>query len=197
MNNQNHPKKGSIITVGPIKPLAAIAWIKEMLAAWPRDFALFVVGINTCLRGGDLLRLTVGQVRRLRVGDALLIREGKTGKRKMILINQAVFTATQQWLAARPPCEDDDALFPNYRTGKSLTVSTLNNMVKKWCREAGLAGNYGSHSLRKTFGFHQRITHNTDIPTLMVLYGHATQRQTLAYLGISEDEIKTAYMHEL
>lgn len=158
---------------------------------------MFTTGINTCLRAGDLLGLTVGQVRNLRVGDELLIRESKTKKVRRITINRAVFESTQLWLNARPPCDDDAPLFPNYRTGQALKVSTLNNMVKDWCKAAGLPGNYGSHTLRKTFGYHQRQTYQTQLPVLMVMFGHSSQRQTLVYLGISEEEITQAYMHDI
>ena len=38
-----------------------------------------------------------------------------------------------------------------------MTVSSVHRLVKSWCRDIGLKGNYGSHSLRKTFGYHQRL----------------------------------------
>ena len=61
--NTNHPAAGSQIKVDPIKNLKDIKAIKKMLAASPRDYALFVMGINTNLRASDLINLTVGRVR--------------------------------------------------------------------------------------------------------------------------------------
>ena len=78
-----------------------------------------------------------------------------------------------------------------------LTVSTVNNMVKAWCKEINLKGNYGSHTLRKTFGYHQRVTFNTELPLLMACFNHSTQKQTLDYLCIQADEIKDVYMNVL
>jgi hypothetical protein len=70
-------------------------------------------------------------------------------------------------------------------------------MVKAWCKAIKLKGNYGSHTLRKTWGYHQRVTYQVDIPTLMVCFNHATQKQTLDYLCIQPEEItnvfKTSY----
>ena len=60
-----------------------------------------------------------------------------------------------------------------------------------------LKGNYGSHTLRKTWGYWQRTERGTAIPLLMEAFGHATQRQTLAYLGIQSDEIAQIYELEL
>lgn len=70
-------------------------------------------------------------------------------------------------------------------------------MVKMWCQNVGLKGNYGSHTLRKTWGYWQRLERGTAIPLLMEAFGHATQRQTLAYLGIQSDEIAQIYELEL
>lgn len=60
-----------------------------------------------------------------------------------------------------------------------------------------LKGNYGSHTLRKTFGYMHRTVHNTDIPTLMEMFNHSSQKQTLAYLGIQPSEIRDAYLKEI
>ena len=49
MANPNHPPKGAIITVDPIRETKHIRAIKKILADKPRDLALFVVGINTNL----------------------------------------------------------------------------------------------------------------------------------------------------
>ncbi|KXB09031.1 integrase, partial [candidate division MSBL1 archaeon SCGC-AAA385M11] len=54
MNTQNHPEKGSNITVEPIRRLEDIKAIKKLLANSPRDYLLFTMGINNGLRVGDL-----------------------------------------------------------------------------------------------------------------------------------------------
>ena len=59
-----------------------------MPANRPRDLALFTIGINTNLRASDLLRLKVGQVKDLKVGDAVEIKEKKAGKVRQITLNK-------------------------------------------------------------------------------------------------------------
>ena len=56
-----------------------------------------------------------------------------------------------------------------------------------------LRGRYGAHTLRKTWGYHQRVTFGVDIPTLMTCFNHSSQRQTLDYLCVQAEEIKTVY----
>jgi hypothetical protein len=76
-------------------------------------------------------------------------------------------------------------------------VPSVHSLVKSWCRAINLKGNFGSHSLRKTWGYHQRVTFGVDIPRLMVCFNHSTQRQTLDYLCIQPEEIKGVYENEL
>lgn len=190
----NHPKRGSIIKVEPIRTQAAIDAIKELLAEKPRDLAIFVTGINTNLRASDLLRITVGQVRVLKPGDCFVLREKKTGKPRSITINNAVYVVIHGLLSHREGVKDRDYLFESRKGKGPISVPYLNSLVKSWCRAVGLEGNYGSHTLRKSFGYIHRTVFNTDLPTLMTMYNHSSQRQTLTYLCIQPNEIKDAYM---
>jgi integrase len=192
IKNPNHPEKGSTIKVEPIRKLRDIKSIKKMLVDNPRNLCLFTLGINTNLRASDLLRITAGQVRHLKAGDELTLREEKTGKERRITLNKAAANAIQTLLASAP-YPDIDPLFFSQR-GKVLTVPSVNRLVKSWCRAIRLKGNYGSHTLRKTFGYHQRVQLNTGVPELMVMFNHSSQKQTLDYLCIQPDEFRDAYM---
>ena len=201
--NPNHPDTGSDIKVSPIRDAKKINSIKKILADKPRDLAIFVIGINTNLRGVDLLKLTIGQLAYLKPGESFCLTEQKTLKSRTITINTSVYKVVQtlfQEIRTKHPeiALDSSYLFQSREgTNKKLTTPYLNNLVKKWCDLVGLRGNYGAHTLRKTFGYHQRVTFGVDIPTLMVMFNHSSQKQTLDYLGIQASEIKDAYMNEL
>lgn len=191
----NNPKKGSKIKVEPIRSLKDIASIKKMLAGEPRNLALFVIGINTALRASDLSRLTVGQVRHLKAGDTLEVREKKTKKNRQLTLNKACVSAIADVIKTYK-LVDGDPLFKSNKGGM-LTVPSIHRLVKGWCRALNLKGNYGSHTLRKTFGYHKRVTNGRGLPELCELFGHSSQRQTLEYLCIQAQEIKDIYMDEL
>jgi len=197
----NHPLKGSSIRVDPIRDQKDIRLIKKILEDRPRDLALFVLGINTNLRASDLLRIKVGDVRYLKIGEYFTLREKKTSKLRSITINKAVFEVIGRLLEGDQSLADSEYLFrsrkKNSAAGGMLTVSYLNSLVKSWCREINLRGNYGAHTLRKTFGYIHRTVFGTDIPTLMEMFNHSSQRQTLTYLGIQSREIKDAYLKEI
>jgi integrase len=192
--NPHHPAVGSTIKVEPIRDKKAIARIKKVLGDRPRDLCLFTLGINTAYRANELLSIKVRQVRSLNVGDVLELKQSKTHKFRPVTLNRMVISAIQTWLE-HSQLQDEDNLFTGQRG--CLTVTTVSTMVKTWCQDVGLKGNYGSHTLRKTWGYWQRTERGTAIPLLMEAFGHATQRQTLAYLGIQSDEIAQIYELEL
>jgi len=193
--NFNHPVTGSSTFVEPIRDLAKIAAIKELLSDRPRNLAIFTLGINTNLRASDLLAIRVGQVRGLKVEGELTLTEKKTGKRRRITMNEACVKTLSAWLMAMPPAGDKDFLFIDPRTGKRLSVPSLCGLVKDWCAKAGLRGNFSSHTLRKTWGYHQFHTYHVELPYLMVCFNHAGFRQTIEYLGIQPAEIGKVYMN--
>jgi len=190
-NNPNHPRKGSTIKVEPIRYLKDIKAIKRFLQNSPRDLCLFTLGINTNLRASDLLAITAGMVRNK---DELVLKEKKTGKERRVTLNPTTQKAIQRLLDSRE-YGDDDRLFKGQRG--PLTVPSVNRLVKGWCKAINLKGNYGSHTLRKTFGYHQRVTFGRGLPELMTVFNHSTQKQTLDYLCVQPEEIKDIYQNEL
>lgn len=192
--NPHRPAPGSVLKVDPIRDKRAIGRIKKMLRDHPRDLCLFVVGMNTAFRANELLSLKVGQVRSLLPGDVLSVKQSKTGKFRQVTVNNAVVDSISHHLVANL-LTNDEPLFKGKRG--CLTVPTVSTMVKTWCENAGLKGSYGSHTLRKTWGYWQRMERGTAVPLLMEAFGHATQQQTLAYLGIQAEEIAQIYEMEL
>lgn len=193
---RNHPRRGSSIKVEPIRDRAAINRIKtRLLSRSRRDHCLFVLGINTAYRASELLSLTVQQMAHLQAGDLLDIKQTKNKKYRTTTVNNAAVVAVQAWLKEHPKRNEPDApLFLSRHGNEALCVSSLNRMVKGWCKEDGLSGNYGSHSLRKTWGYHQRKYNRAPLPLLMAAFGHSTEAQTLAYLHIQERELRDLYL---
>ena len=195
LGNPNRPKKGDRITVEPIYELKDIQAVREIVQNNERNNCLFNLGINTNLRASDLLAIRVNQVAELEPGDDLVLIEKKTNKERRITLNKSAVASIQAYLSS-VNLDPADFLFKSQR-GPVLGVPAVSRMVKIWCKRAGLKGNFASHTLRKTWGYHQRVTFGVDIPTLMVCFNHTTQRQTLAYLCIQPKEIKCTYMNEL
>ncbi len=195
--NFNHPKKGSSIKVEPIRDLKAIKRIKRLLADKPRDLCLFTLGINTAYRANELVSITTGQVDYLMPGDRFDLKQSKNSKYRAITANATVVKAIDTWLEVYRPTSPDMPLFLSQRGDNAIKVSTVNNLVKEWCADAGLRSNYGSHTLRKTWGYHQRVTFGQPVALLMRAFGHSSEAQTLEYLCIQPEEIDDLYLAEL
>jgi integrase len=192
----NRPKPGSRIKVDPLKSIEEVNLIKNLLRGAPDYLCLFTLGINTNLRASDLSRVTVGMVRGLKPGQSFSIKEKKTGKDRTITVNQSVHDVIAAYLSTHPGAQPEDWLFPGY-SGKHLCVPYINSLVKTWCRAVNLKGNYGSHTLRKTFGHLQYSVFKTPLPVLMQLFNHSSQIQTMTYICIQPEECKNAYMNQI
>lgn len=190
----NHPKRGSQTKVEPIRSTKDIQTIRKLLADKPMDRAFFEIGINTNLRASDILGIKADQVRGMNPGDEIEVKERKTGKVRRLTLNRNVVGAVKNLLASKA-YGPGDHLFKGQRGVWS--VPYVSQKVKGWCKAVNLKGNYGSHSLRKTWGYHQRITFGQSLPVLMECFNHSTQKQTLDYLCIQDEEVKSVYMNEL
>lgn len=185
----NHPKEGSEIRVDPIRSLEDIEAIKQLLDSKPRDYLLFVMGINNGLRAGDLLKLKAGSFRNVREGDKVPIREQKTGKPQEVVVNKPVKKALERYFAHFNP-DDEQYLFKSRKgDNRPMTVSNVNLLVKGWCKAINLKGNYGSHTLRKTFGFILRRHYGVGWEIIAKRYNHSSPSVTRAYLGVQDDEV--------
>ncbi len=185
---------GKKTAVEPIRELKDIKAIKKILHDKPRDLAIFTLGINTNLRASDIINIKVKQIAN---ADELVLTEKKTGKTRRITLNQRVKDVVSKLLESQPYESGDDYLFKSRKKSGPLTSTSLSRMVKGWCQTINLKGNYASHTLRKTWGFQQRVQFGTGIPVLMECFNHSTQKQTLSYLCIQPEEIKSVYLNEL
>jgi len=195
--NPNAPKKGDRITVDPIRRNKDIKSIAKLLSNSPRDNLLFIMGINNGLRAGDLLKLRVSDVKDLKQGGELHIKEGKTGKNNVLAINKTVYKALKHYLDVISP-DDDDYLFKS-RKGENnpITIQAVNNYIKKWTGAINLKGNYGAHTLRKTWGFIQRTEYGVGFELLCKRFNHSNPAVTMRYLGIQDKEVNNILKNEI
>jgi integrase len=88
-------------------------------------------------------------------------------------------------------------LFAGQRGWSPLTTERLDEMVSEWARAAGLQGHYGAHSLRKTFGYLQRMRFGVDLELLARRLGYSSAAATRRYLGLTADDGAGACLAEI
>ncbi len=177
-----------MVTVQPIREKEKIDKIKSYLRDNPRDYLLFVLGLNTALRVGDILKLRVGDVRRYdKIRDILKVRISKTKKEKRVALNKGAKEALKFFFLCTPDLADSDFLFTG--RGRSKPMSRVNAWMRlqRIARKFGLE-EFGTHSLRKTWGLQARKA-GIDISIIQEKLGHSTPSVTRRYIGITDDEV--------
>ena len=198
-------------TSEPIKSMDEIMRISEYLIdkkRW-RDNMLFIVGINFGLRASDLRLLRFSNL----INDNLTFKERfpilekktkntrKKKKNRYITINTAVIEAVTMYLEHTRGVSLSDYLFRSSSNNgkyenKPLTVRAINQILCGIADDLSITAKISSHTLRKTFCYHQMLMSNNDPRKLMLLskmLGHSSVSITLDYIGITGEEIDEAY----
>ncbi len=175
-------------TVEPIRDMDLVLDVADFLKSRnQRDYVLFMFGIYTGLRISDILKL---RVRDVRGKDHVYIRENKTGKEKRFPINAELKPIVDGFIRDK---RDYEYLFksPNY-PNKPISRQQAYNILTAAGKAFGVNG-IGTHTLRKTFGYHMyQQTH--DAVTLQDILNHSHISETLRYIGINQDNKDKAIM---
>ncbi|MBA7500860.1 Tyrosine recombinase XerD [subsurface metagenome] len=180
-------------TVQPIRDLKKIRAIKGNLRKRnPRDFLLFTLGINTGLRISDILRLKVEDVKDQtgEIKEYLDLNEKKTKKQRLIYINDEVKIALEYYFKKTGIYDLERYLFISDKTKINKPISRIRawQLIQIWCREVGIKGRIGTHTIRKTAGYQMRMA-GVAIELIQEVLGHQSISMTKRYLGITDDEI--------
>ncbi|HBT59454.1 MAG TPA: integrase [Acholeplasmataceae bacterium] len=148
-----------------------------------RDVFLFLFAINTGLRMSDIVCLRKKDITSS-VNPKII--EKKTGKTRTLFlsgINDLIQSYTTN-------LNDNDLLFPSNKGDTHVSVNGVYQIFQKAAKLIG-RNDIGTHSCRKTFGYHYYKRTN-DIATLMMIFGHSSESITKRYIGITDDIISTS-----
>ncbi len=184
--------------VQPITDQKDIKRIKRLLSSNPRNYLLFVMGINAGLRVQDILSLRIETVEKATVGERISVKEKKTGKENVLIINQEIYDALQRYLAIHKKRVSREYLFKS-RKGWNYPLSTyaVTHMVQRWCDEINLVGNYGAHTLRKTWCYQQRKHYGVSWELLAKRMNHSNPAVTRRYLGVQAEEVEEVLLNQI
>ncbi|EAD7580686.1 site-specific integrase [Listeria monocytogenes] len=188
--------------VQPIKNLEKIALMKTILSQGEfgeRNVLLFSIGINTAYRISDLLSLKLSDVleiyrQKVRVKSRLKMTEQKTEKNNSVILTKKLqkdiwdFVSKEHagWIAQQ---DLDHYLFTSRKKNageRPLTRQQGWHIISEAGKKAGLE-NLGTHSMRKTFGYHL-YKNGVGLELIQVLLNHSSPRITLRYIGIEQED---------
>ena len=155
-----------------------------------RNQLIWVIGVSTGLRISDILRLDIDDVRDK---TRIIIREMKTGKRKEIPLSNKIIDLLRRYLPYRQQndIEYTKALFLG-KKGARLDRSGAYRLINKACEIVCPDINVGTHTMRKTFGYHHYQKFH-DVVLLQRIFNHSAPHITLRYIGITQDQINDSY----
>jgi len=173
-----------------------------------RNYMIFVLGINTRRRCGDLTNLKVGDVydpNTDKIYEEVYIREEKTGKSEIIYMNKYCKEAIRLYLSHKYKDKEynlDDWLFwsqkPDANGDHKITVVQIWRILNNACKALGIDAHVGTHTMRKTGARELYLSNPDDKEALAMLQEdlhHSSQNTTLRYIGISEDKRKELIMN--
>jgi integrase len=187
----DNERMGIMEIVQPIRDLNKIREIEKILRkSNVRNYIMFKLGIYSGLRISDILQL---KVRDIRNQEYFILREQKTGKPKRMKIQPQLLQELNEYIKDKP---NEAYLIGSQKTyNKPIDRIQAYRILNKAANMVGIQNEIGTHSMRKTFGYHFYKKYSTDDNTgraltiLQDIFNHSTPHVTLRYIGIAQDEV--------
>jgi len=187
-----------MMKVHPLKEISQINRIRRNLKEKKTAvmYALFVLGVNTNLRVSDLLNLRWSNVwldDTHEFREKIELTEQKTGKHRRIQITENISEALTYLLANIREPEADDHIIRNPVTRVRYSREHLSRFLALEVKKVGFQDSFGIHGLRATWGFHAVVTFRQPLALVQTAFNHSSQRQTMDYLGITDEQLTEVY----
>jgi integrase len=193
--------KGKLVgQKAPLKPPEVWAIrVRLELAGKSRDLALFNLAVDSKLRGCDLLRIRVSDIRTGgEIRRRAKILQSKTGNPVQFEVTKCTRNAIEEWCTLKN-LHSHDWLFPSRKDRKRhLTTRQYARLVERWIKSIDLPqSSHATHSMRRTKAtLIYRKTGN--LRAVQLLLGHTKIGSTVRYLGVEvEDALALAESIEL
>ena len=158
-----------------------------------RNYCLFIIGITTGYRCGDLLNLKFSNFFNEDYSWKLEIDiiEQKTKKRRKMPIIESIKKALNLYINQIKYFELDEYVFKSQKgENKPIGISPARAIFNKMAKNLNLPYHCSTHFLRKTFAYWFLQIHKNDmtaLATLQDILNHSSERMTLKYCGIEKE----------
>jgi len=165
-----------------------------------RDYVMLAVMASCGLREAEVVSLRIGDFREAAVEQVLLRVLGKGDKVRNVSISPDLWRLIQRYvlLTERSFTSHADARKPLFtsRVGKDkpLTTRSVQNIVKKYVRAAGITKAISPHSIRHTVGTNMAVN---EAPLLVIqqFLGHSDPKTTMRYIRRADELATRAYQY--
>jgi integrase len=179
------------MTVEPIRDMNKIKAMQHCLKGNDEKYyVLFNLGLNSGLRISDMLPLKKSDLFTEKdfFREYLVLHEKKTKKEKKIKLNDSIRKILNSY------CKNMDHkayLFPSTKGDHISRIQAYRVLTDA----ADLVGveNFGTHSMRKTWGYWTYKISKYNIGLIMDTFNHSSPSITLRYIGISQEQKDELY----
>jgi integrase/recombinase XerC len=151
-----------------------------------RDVAILELLYASGLRVSELAGLDLDDVD---AGARTVRVLGKGRRERIVPFGSAAARALDAWRARRGPAPG--ALFLNHRGGR-LTARSIDTLVRRSARAAGITRRVTPHTLRHTFATHL-LDAGADLRAIQELLGHRRLSTTQQYTHVAADQLMRVY----
>lgn len=145
-----------------------------------RDYCLLLLGINTGIRIHDLLHLYVKDVMS-ESGEIFHYLQSPIYTNPPVYFNDHVRSSLQSCIQ-EGFLHYNDFLFKSRKTNEPITRQQAYRIINDAAKQSGISGSIGTHTLRKTFGYHA-YTKGIAISLIQKRLQHSTPSETRQYIG--------------
>ena len=165
-----------------------------------RDYVMLAVMAGCGLREAEVVGIRIGDFREAAADKVLLRVLGKGDKVRNVSISPDLWRLIQRFvlLTERSFTSHPDSRKPLFtsRVGKDkpLTTRSVQNIVKKYVRAAGITKAISPHSIRHTVGTNMALN---EAPLLVIqqFLGHSDPKTTMRYIRRAEELATRAYQY--
>ena len=194
MKNHSSPKRRrKKQPANPIKKIEQVYDIQDYLKVKSyRNYMLFILGISTGYRAGDLVKLKVRDIKNALDTGYFTIMEGKklnsknirekNRKPRKVIIIKNLRIKLQQYIKE---LNDYDYMFPS-RKGGYIQVKRVSQILKEAADYFGIM-KISAHSMRKTYAYRIYETNGHDLLAIKEMLGHSSIEETKVYLGLDRE----------
>lgn len=174
------------MSVQPIKDNETIrAIINYLKKDNPRNCLMFMFGIYTGLRISDILPLRVMDVYHK---NGIRITEQKTQNKRSVIFHKELKDYIDEYCKGK---RSYDYLIQSRQGYKPITRTQAYRILREVAERFGLDC-IGTHTMRKTYGYHLYIQNNKDVVLVQKALQHSDPSITLHYIGVDQGEVYKA-----
>lgn len=177
------------MVVEPIKDKKKVdALLTFLKGKSERDWLLAKFQLNTGLRISDVVKVKVSDIltEKFNFKDYFVLNEQKTNKERKIKLNDSLKTALKAFIKQNKLGQDKYIFASRKGLNEPISVTQAYRILKEGAEVLNIE-NFGTHSLRKTWGYWTYKASRYNIGLIMDTFNHSSQKITLRYIGIDQE----------